>query len=84
MPAIIPLLEFGYHVCAFKLCSHLLAPFTTHYLSPICLDRIDIIKQACGVFRILGEDALSVMYSLTRASEREEALMAMFAKMAGR
>ena len=52
--------------------------------SPICLDRIDIIKQACGVFRILGEDALSVMYTLNRASEREEALMAMFAKMAGR
>ena len=46
--------------------------------------RIDLIKQACSVYRILGEDAMALMYSLHRTAEREEALMALFSRVCGR
>jgi len=46
--------------------------------------RIDLIKQVCTGYRILGEDAMALMYSLNRTPEREEALMALFSRLCGR
>ena len=46
--------------------------------------RIELIKQACMGFRITGDDAMRILYSLNRRAEKEEALIALFSRLCSR
>ena len=46
--------------------------------------RIELIKQGCMGFRITGDDAMRILYSLNRMAEKEEALIALFSRLCSR
>jgi Ran GTPase-activating protein (RanGAP) involved in mRNA processing and transport len=46
--------------------------------------RLELIKQACMGFRITGDDAMRILYSLNRNAEKEEALIALFSRLCSR
>ena len=46
--------------------------------------RLELIKQACMGFRITGDDAMRILYSLNRNAEKEEALITLFSRLCSR